>query len=367
MALREHNYNIDTAKFIAALFVVSIHTSAYLFIHHTATFKNFFVYRGLLDIAVPLFFAISGYLIAKKNVDKMKIYTKKIVLLFAFSTILFIIFRFLINIITAPMNHISIYESIAPTLKIFTVDNLISGVLGWGHLWYLSASAFACLLLIFFLQRKYTPLKILRLSIILYIVSMSSLISFPPLTYAGGVPLALACMSIGIYVAKNKRRAPTPKRSLAYFTLLLSTYIIGQWLSAPAMLSLLLPAAVYYLMILLASPGKKTLVSNLGKYSLWIYILHPIFVETLYTIVYPQLHIGERMFSLRVVLITIVLATSLSISLSIPMEKLWGFLQRKYLLQPNKRDEEVSHVPAPVSDDLVGTLDPVVQSAQAAL
>lgn len=324
------------AKFIAALLVVAIHTSGYLYFNNTATFKNYFFYRGFLDIAVPLFFAISGYLIADKDTVKMKIYTKKIALLFAFSTVLFIIFRFSVNIVVALINHTNLIESVKPTLQVFTVDNLISGILGWGHLWYLSASVFACILLIFFTTKKYTSSKILVISSIIYVLSLSSMVNIPSLTYAGGVPLALVCMALGIYVAREKTALNKPSSrqyivNTVCFLSIISFFIVARWLSAPVMFNILLPLAVYFLLILLAQPGKSNILSVLGKYSLWIYILHPIFIEILYTIIYPRLGLGGFIYSSRIVVISIIISTSLSILFSIPMERVWIRIQNKYL------------------------------------
>lgn len=330
-----HNYNLDAAKFIAASLVVAIHATAYIFLNKTATFNNYFIYRGLLDIAVPLFFAISGFLIVNKNVEKMKQYTKKIALLFVFSTLLFIFFRFLVNIITALINGWDILDSIRPTLQVFTVDNLISGVLGWGHLWYLAASVIACLLIIFFLAKKYSISKILVISIVVYVISLSAMVNLPTLTLAGGFPLAFVCISLGMYAAtKTQEHSFTRKQYLKYFLyfiLLLGIFIVARWQIAPIMFNLLLPAAVYFLLLALSKQSTETRLSKLGRYSLWIYILHPIFIESLHTIIYPALGLGSVSASPRIIAITIVIAISLSILASPLMEKVWAELQNKYL------------------------------------
>lgn len=330
-----HNYNLDAAKFIAALLVVAIHTSAYIFLDGRASFLNFFVYRGFLDIAVPLFFAISGFLIVNKNTDKMKQYTKKIALLFGFSTLLFILFRFAMNIITALMNGWNILESIKPTLQVFTVDNLVSGVLGWGHLWYLAASVIACLIIIFFLTKRYSVEKILTISIVIYLVSLSAMINLPPLTLAGGFPLALVCISLGMYAGKKTQLQVLSGKQyfqyFAYFLFAIGIFVVARWQDAPIMFNLLLVAAVYFLVLALSKQGKETKLSKLGKYSLWIYILHPIFIEVSHSILYPILGLGTVSSSPRIIAITFVMAVSLSIIASPFMEKVWAKLQRKYL------------------------------------
>lgn len=79
---------IDYFKFIAALFVVAIHISPVKELGDT----GFFWFNQILfRLAVPFFFAVSGFFVAAKIGDKKKlyIYTKRIILLYSIYTLLY--------------------------------------------------------------------------------------------------------------------------------------------------------------------------------------------------------------------------------------------------------------------------------------
>lgn len=136
--MSNRNYSLDTLKFILAFIIV---------IHHTPSPFHDFI-QPLTTCAVPTFFMISGYLIyggnnGKLNVQRIYKNAIRIIKIFSWSLLLYYIWYWVWHA-----------EPYIPNIKdimlfVFANNEPISG-----HLWYLTAYSYA-LFLITFLESKY--------------------------------------------------------------------------------------------------------------------------------------------------------------------------------------------------------------------
>jgi peptidoglycan/LPS O-acetylase OafA/YrhL len=65
--MKTYYYRLDAMKFFCIIAVVLIHVTGFLPSNGLATMSNYYIYRYLLDIAVPFFFAASGFFISSKS------------------------------------------------------------------------------------------------------------------------------------------------------------------------------------------------------------------------------------------------------------------------------------------------------------
>ena len=120
--------SLDHFRLTAALFVVAIHTSPLAFWNETA---DFWLTRVLARIAVPFFFMVSGYFLAKGGwrKDKVKRFLLKTFLLYLISIFLYL-----------PLNIYAGLPSIGEMLKRLFLDGTFY------HLWYFPAVLTGCLI-----------------------------------------------------------------------------------------------------------------------------------------------------------------------------------------------------------------------------
>lgn len=146
---------IDIFKFIASLLVVAIHCNPFSDFNHIIDFAlNQYVAR----IAVPFFFISSSYFCFKKtnekdfNIKVTNSYALRMIALYSVWFVIYFIPKFILNGI-----HISYIKSY---------------ILGYYHLWYLLASAFAISLIGIMLYKKMSIRAIFILATILYMIGL---------------------------------------------------------------------------------------------------------------------------------------------------------------------------------------------------
>lgn len=157
------NNSIDIFRYICAILVVSIHTHPFEEINVNLSY--FFV-QIIPRIAVPFFFAISGYYYIKKitqeGVDINKIfwkYTMRLLIVYSLWSLIYIAINFIIGIVQG--------TNILTFLKETVMNYFFYG--SYYHLWFFPALFFALIVTTFFV--KIRKLKILVFtSIILYII-----------------------------------------------------------------------------------------------------------------------------------------------------------------------------------------------------
>nr|WP_170169185.1 acyltransferase family protein [Mesobacillus subterraneus] len=127
----DYNYTIDAMKFISVVAVVMIHVTVFLPHRNLATISNYYIYRHALDIAVPFFFAVSGYLISGKgNMGYISKYAKKIFTMYVVFSILYIFIRFLFIGTDRMFLDKAFWVSARILVESLTVTNLLNGTIG---------------------------------------------------------------------------------------------------------------------------------------------------------------------------------------------------------------------------------------------
>ena len=286
--MSERNYSIDILKFICAILIVFIHTKWH--------FQQEFL--PLTRCAVPCFFMISGYLlfdnerrtIPRKRLKRNIIHVGKILL---WSTLLYFIWEELLNIIGNDGQFL--IHSAMNWLKMAVLNVPLFG----HHLWYLFAYLYV--LLIMLLVDKYNKWKLLYfITPLLLLPHIILLVSGKYLSIyliRNFLFLGLPFFAIGTFI-----KARSFGKSKKYRWLLLVgvvLFAITSLMERSILLSLgkLAKRELYFSSIFLtismfmlaisAENHHKSWLSEMGeKYSLYIYLFHPVFVyccETLFT------------------------------------------------------------------------------------
>lgn len=146
--------NIDMLRLIAAFMIVAIHTYPFEFISNDL---DFLITRVLFRVAVPFFLMITGYFTLKNDNKTLLKYTKKILLIYGLSIILYLP----INIYNGYFNNFNIL--------ILIKDIFLTGTIY--HLWYFPALILG-LWLSYFLINKLSLKKSLIVSLILYTIGV---------------------------------------------------------------------------------------------------------------------------------------------------------------------------------------------------
>ena len=194
--MKDRETYYDFLRGIAIVMVIAIHTFP-----SNMTINEFFpaMLRNLLNCAVPLFIAISGYFVSNKSLDtkeqRLKFWKRQIPKVY----IPCIIF-------SLPYFFINIYQS----KDILT--SLINLIICGYSIYYFIALIIQYYLLLPWLKRCKTSTTLLIGSCIISLVSVSIIayilyvaqIKLPLILYAGLCPLWIAFFSLGIYIREQK-------------------------------------------------------------------------------------------------------------------------------------------------------------------
>lgn len=322
MTVSNRLYRVDSVKFIAAVLVVVIHTSWYMFVSEQRSFWTYDSYRGIADIAVPVFFVFSGYFLAREDVRGTLAYSAKLFVLYVASTLLFLIFDLARILADRVILDRGFYEALREEVGRWSMSAFIRGDLGEVHLWYLIASAIAGCLIAIMRARGASVTTMLVIAGATWGVSLSGLIDLKAVVAFGGFPKALAFLVVGIWLAERQVESVWWHPLLA--AVALSGYTILRYFEAGNAREILLVVAAYGLAAFAIAPdARRTLVARLGKYSLTIYILH-MMVYTMSTRVLKYMNIdysavsGEVWFTFGLAAVAVVV----SIALHKPFEAL---------------------------------------------
>lgn len=161
--------SLDLAKWICALLVIVIHTAP---LSNISSIGSFYFTNVLARIAVPLFFAISGFLFVRKlhcengrvkrcaeNRARLWTYWKRLALIYLLWSAVYFLWRL-------PEWYKSGWWGM-DLLKDYAVAMLFNG--SHYHLWYILASLYAVPIL-YFLMQNLSRKKLLVLSIALYCI-----------------------------------------------------------------------------------------------------------------------------------------------------------------------------------------------------
>lgn len=281
---------IDRFRLIAALLIVGIHTYPLSSISEEL---NFGIVNILARIAVPFFLMITGYFILpqylsqKGNKCKPLINSiKKTGLLYAGATLLYL--------------PISIYVGYYSTGNIFvTVAKNIVFDGTFYHLWYLPALIIG-VLLFYALSRRFSLNMILGITIALYIFGLLGDsyygltagtpflkgiydIGFRAFSYTrNGLFYAPIFLAMGVVIAKKKNLLTRRTSLIGFITSLILMLAEGfilrlfNYQRHDSMYIALIPCMFFLFQFTLASKRKAS--PALRDISMWIYILHPLFI-----------------------------------------------------------------------------------------
>lgn len=280
---------IDLMKFLFSFLVIAIHTRPF---RGTSLYADYFLSDVLSRIAVPFFFAVSGYFLCKK----MALFENKssqILLLFKKTLIIYFtssLFYFIIRIfesgermLSTPMNYVKdilFYET-------------------YYHLWYFHAVLFAGLV-ICLLSRRFSMKNIFLVSLLFYVMgllfsSYFGLITSGTLyeiresylsvfkTPRNGLFFGLPFMSLGVWKASGANLEPRKHmyRWLILFGFLLvveSSIIFRFNLSYGNDMYLSLIPITYLLLSIGLKPSHKKYTLPVGRMSAVLFLVHPFFI-----------------------------------------------------------------------------------------
>lgn len=335
----KYNHTIDTLKFFAAIAVVLIHTTGSLQQFNLATLTNYYSYRPLLDLAVPFFFAASGYFLSGKTISYLPGYIKKIFSIYISFTIFYILFKLLMTFTDRLILGTSFWNGIDSFFKSLTFKGLINGSLGSFHLWFLTALIISALLLSICLRLSLKSEIIFLSAAIFYFSNLVGIQSFNDVFLYGGFAKGFFYLAMGFYLGhKDNTKIKLPLLGFAGSILILT--LLSYYHSSLSVLFLM--AATYYLLVFaIQNPGEKSYFSRLGSYSLNIYILH-IFVYQSINKIYVYSGITEYYQFPHYYLTTTILAIIIPILLYRPVDKFLAAPVSQWVHSLTQRDKATS-------------------------
>jgi len=281
---------IDRFRQIAALLIVGIHTYPLSSINENL---NFFVVNVVSRIAVPFFLMVTGYFLMPQYLSKERSSTepllnfiKKTGLFYAIATVLYL-----------PISiYAGYYSNGSITATIFR-NIIFDGT--FYHLWYLPASIIGVSLL-YLLGRRFSIRIVFVISATLYLFGLlgdsyygltmkSPLLNsiynagFQVFSYTrNGLFYAPVFLAMGALIAKMKYRINVRICLLGFAASMLFMLTEGSALHLSgfqrhdSMYIALLPCMFFLFQLLLLRKGKTRPI--LRDVTMWIYILHPIFI-----------------------------------------------------------------------------------------
>lgn len=278
--LTRYYYNIDVVKFFCVIAVVLIHMTVFLSQMGLANIYNYYLYRYLFDIAVPFFFATSGFFLSTKSgTGYIKLYSIKILTMYIAFSILYVIVRLFYNFTDRIILEVPFWPSLRETIGNLSITSVLNGTIGSYHLWFLSALFFAGLLLLMCIHFSLKPKTIFLLAFILYMTSLSNVINLEELTLYGGFPKGFFYLAMGYYIGSNRIQI---RFSAIVFALSIIAYSIIQTFSPTDISELLLGLAAFSLLVICTKThGTESFLSKLGGHTLSIYILHVLIYESI--------------------------------------------------------------------------------------
>lgn len=274
----KRNYSIDSAKMLASFAVVFMHVVNYL---PTTRFANYWTYDWyfpLLDLAVPLFFIISGYFLRKKDYRDIPSYAFRILVMLIAYNIVYMVIKWVKDILLQLLSgNLSMGTLFSYFTSLKSID-LFTGILGSEHLWFLSALFFASWILYFLKRIHISSSLCVVIGILLFGLSF-----LPPLNIFsssfflyGGFAKAFFYLSLGHWLAQKVINYPY--RVIGLVVSLFFLIRIGSNVDSQVVLEVLLAITIFHLLLLLKENLLgENILSRYAQYSMGIYLLHIIF------------------------------------------------------------------------------------------
>ncbi|MDF2538627.1 MAG: amino acid racemase [Herbinix sp.] len=323
---------VDIFKFICSIMIIGIHCPPFL------SFHRYIIYWGLfpMRIAVPFFFMTAAYFLFQKlkeqNTEQlkwsvMKAYTIRIGKLWIFWSIIYYIIR---------LTQIDLMDKsvIMWNMKVIARDFIFSGISG--HLWYMPA-LLTSLLLIYYLQKKFSSKIILVFAGILYVIGLlgntyqfllperllpyyekmkNYIVGTRNGLFFGFLYCIIGAMLVTIEIDRIRKRflqfmlAVSVVFMLLEFALVLR-YRIGNLISTDLWMGTV-PVTLFLFMLLLKSKLRTSPHTIwMRKMSLTIYLFHPAFI-TIFGIIFPSVGIGTLEENSAVYFISVTVSSVIS-------------------------------------------------------
>lgn len=197
----ERNYHIDILKLIASMLVVLIHV-----VDHT-TGRLF--WRPVLDLAVPIFFMITGYLVLHRSMDYIKNYVKTLLKVYVTVGLFYWVGNFIIINMTQGVRYtISNYIKAYILGELVSWENISAGIVGQYHLWYIWASIIGIIIFMNLKKLNLPDWLMVAIGFTGYMISLSNPNSY---IVSGGFPKAFFFLAVG-YLLYNRTQVSTDKR-----------------------------------------------------------------------------------------------------------------------------------------------------------
>lgn len=297
--MQKRIYALDLVKFIAAFFVVCIHTKT------TSKLDNFeqgsfsFIIDNIARFAVPFFFITSGYLLDFNDRGKLFKRLGALFLLYLFWAAVFICIRYFNDF---PYRTFSFTGN----SMLNSAANVFYKLFFYGyelHLWFFPAYIIAAGM-VYFLQ-KHLPVLLL-LAVLLYMLGLTGQqfsFIYPPRidqllhdTYftRNGIFFGFPCMATGYYIRRKQWRIPMLVTIIAVVLFFVLQYTecvfvmdhfnprIGDYYLCT------LPLAASILLLCLNMPDAGSDLGKITRLAGGIYLLHPLFMYTS-LLVFPEL------------------------------------------------------------------------------
>ena len=309
----------DVLRAIAIVYVIAIHSFTLLNVSdsNTLTYHLAIIWRQIIGCAVPIFLAISGYFLSKKEVSSNDLYLaflKKQVPRVYIPMLVWSIPYLLLSIYTG--------KDIGKSIIFFFI--------GGFSVYYFIALIVQYYFLLPFIQKHGSKIKGLIISalvsaacmIVLFYMTNVKNISIPLIFYAGSFPVWIVFFVLGIYLGRRDQVSVSSK-SLFIFTIAgllisiaetyLHIYISGSFQG----LGIKLGAFIYSFAVILFLFSLQTNKSSnspiwrylvyLGRISFGVYLTHLFFLSYLVRPVVNQLNVNNYFIDQGLIIIITVL------------------------------------------------------------
>jgi surface polysaccharide O-acyltransferase-like enzyme len=299
-ALKTRNYAIDLIKLVASFFVICIHTKTTISVDGFKTGSFSYIIDNVARFAVPFFFMASGYLLDFTDKKKIQSRLLKVILLYIFWSVIFIVIR--------ESNGLSYASfSFSHNEKISFILSILYTTLFYGlerHMWFFPAYIVGVVMVMLIGNNKRV---LMCFAAILYCIGLTGQefrfiypehLSFIPMqsydhewlqrTYLtrNGFFLAFPCIAAG-HMLKG-----ISAKTMSLSLLLLGPIIISlfalQYMECYLMTMRTGEIAEYYVSTIFLSGfilllgikyhQKKTIFSHAGKQAGGVYLIHPVFM-----------------------------------------------------------------------------------------
>lgn len=275
----KRNYSADSVRFIASVAVTLMHVANYMPVVERATYWNYYWYFPILDLAVPLFFAIAGFFKANKELDHFPTYGVKLLTISIAYSCFYLLFYWPIDILSQWRLGNAGLTAFSHYFKEGFFLNFVLGIVSSEHLWFLMALFYAVVVYYCLKRLSLSKMQIMLLSITVYLLTFTAPFDFlsDNLLLYGGFVKGLFYFMIGLWIGDSEFKLKIKRRYLLIPFVLL---IIGDTLTESLLFRECLLALVTFSVLLYVAnnPGKESVLSRLGNYSLAIYLLHYLFV-----------------------------------------------------------------------------------------